>query len=120
MPDIRDEFSFGPRKTGTGLIAEGDWFGDTIEVMTANGVDHRDALATLTDLFDHWTGWKADLRAALEDFHGAPGTWWVESILALAGGRFEVEVSAPSLFGDDTAIAKGSLRGGFTDVSLES
>lgn len=118
MSTIREEFEFGPRKSGSGLIAEGDWYGDEIDIMTANKAAHDDALATLSDLHRNWRGWKSDLLDALDQSHGAPGNWWLEAIIAHDKGRFEIEFSAPSLFGDDIAVAAGTLKGGFDEIAV--
>lgn len=118
MSTIREEFDFGPRKSGSGLIAEGDWYGDEVEIMTANTAPHDDALATLSDLHRNWRGWKIDLRDALDDQYGTPGNYWLEAITAFANGRFEIELSAPSLFGDDIAVAAGTLKGGFDEIAV--
>lgn len=118
MTNIREEFDFGPRKSGNGLIAEGDWFGDEIDIMTANGVPHDTALATLSDLYRNWRGWKSDLKDAIVEAHDEPGDYWLEAIIAHKDGRFEIEFSAPDLFDDDIAIAAGTLKNGFGDITI--
>ena len=121
MSDFTDEFAFRPRKSGKGLVAEGDWHGDEVTLLTAGNGTADEEMAVLDDLHRHWRAWRSDLVTAIEDAHGDPGDYWVEAITANCGGGrmgyFEIEFSAPDLFDDEIGLAVGTIKGGIDSVS---
>lgn len=124
MSDFTEEFQFTPRKSGTGLVAEGDWHGDeiTVHAIVTRGGSEETAVSVLETLYRYWKAWSADLIEAIENDHGDPGDFWIEAISAYDGdedeGYFEIEFSAPDLFEEELAMAVGTLRRGFDEVGL--
>lgn len=121
MSELTEDFEFRPRKSGNGQVADGDWHGEDIQVLTADG-PQDEAMATLDELYRSWSAWSRMLVKAIEKAHGDPGDYWLEAITAYCGdgyeGYFEIEFSSPDLFGEDIALAVGTLKGGFEDVGV--
>ncbi len=122
MSDFTEDFVFMPRKSGNGMVAEGEWHGDEVTLFLSDQSQRDEEIALLEELHRSWAAWSRLLRKAIDKEHGDPGDFWIEAISAYSGegyeGYFEIEFSAPDLFGDDIALAVGTLKDGITDVGL--
>lgn len=118
MSDFSDEFAFSPRRSGKGQFAEGDWHGDDITIVAATDGDAESSIETLERLYRSWKAWLSDLQDALVEEYGDPGELWIERITAFEDDYFEIELSAPDIFEEETALAVGTLKDGFTEVGV--
>lgn len=99
----------------TGLVAEGDWHGHPVSV-SASEDDQAAAIAVLADLHRDWPKWEARIAAAIAAKDLTAGSIEFEAISAYEEGYFEVEFSAPKAFGQNIALAVGTIAKGIEDV----
>ena len=124
MAAFAENFSLAQAASGDVLTATGDWHGDDGVTVNAcfEGGDRNAATAVLERLHRDWSEWRGRLLAEIEAQHGPVQILRVEAIHAYDGedvaGYFEIELAAPDLFGDDLAMAVGTLSGGFEEVGV--
>lgn len=124
MSTFTDCFALAPAASGDVVTANGDWHGQADVMVNANfdGGDHGKAVAVLAALHDAWPTWRAGLIASLEAQHGLAEDVQILAVHAYDGdgveGYFEIEFAAPDLFGEDLAMAVGTLGGGIEDVGI--
>lgn len=120
MSDFLEEFAFRQRRSGIGQFAEGDWHGDEITVVAAMDGNAESGIETLEQLYRSWKAWSSDLQDGLAEEYGDPGDFWIERITAYEDDYFEIELSAPDLFDEETALAVGTIKDGFTEIGVGS
>lgn len=124
MDEFSEEFGFEPGKDADCLTATGEWHGDDdvqLYAIFAKGNQDK-AIEVLHTLHRNWRGWRTSMIEAIEQDYGDPGDFWIEAIHGYDGGGadgyFEIEFSAPDLFGDDLAMAVGTIGHGFEEVGI--
>ena len=124
MAGFTENFALVQAASGDVLTATGDWHGDDGVTVNAcfEGGDRDAAIAVLERLHRDWPEWRSRLLAAIEAQHGPVAALRVEAIHAYDGedlaGYFEIELAAPDLFGDDLAMAVGTISDGFEEVGV--
>ena len=124
MAAFADRFDLTPTQAGHVLTATGDWHGDPEVLANAcfDGGDKARAIAVLAALHGDWEAWRGRIIAATEAAHGPAGAIRLAAVHGYDGegmeGYFEIEFFAPALFGEDPAMAVGTLADGIDDVGV--
>lgn len=124
MPTFADSFALAATAFADELTATGDWHG-TADVMVSacfGGGESDRAVAVLAALHGDWDAWLGRVIAATEAAHGPAGAIRLAAVHGYDGdsmeGYFEIEFTAPALFGEDFAMAVGTLDAGIEDVGI--